>query len=183
MFKLISKIIFKALSKVIETNLKDAVKVTFFYENSCYSPFKANASDSGYDCFARINNPSGFEIIQPFSHKAIPLGFSYKFKEEFIEFMGVKLISAFSCRGRSGYALKNGITAHLGTLDNAYNKEVCVILYNNTSEPFYVNDMQKICQIIPELVIDYNISYKNVDSLEKNAEKLKSRDGFGSTGV
>ena len=53
-------------------------------------------------------------------------------------------------RPRSGLALKHGITLlnTPGTIDADYRGEIGIILVNLSSEPFTVNDGERICQMV-----------------------------------
>lgn len=54
------------------------------------------------------------------------------------------------CAPRSGLALKHGITLlnTPGTIDADYRGEIGIILINLSSEPFTVNDGERICQMV-----------------------------------
>lgn len=83
-------------------------------------------------------------------------------------------------RGRSGLALKNGITVlnSPGTIDEQYRGEVGVILFNTTDEPFEVNKYDRIAQLVVKPVTQAHII--EVDEL---TETSRGENGFGSTGV
>ncbi len=82
-------------------------------------------------------------------------------------------------RPRSGLALKNGVTVlnTPGTIDADYRGDVGVILINLGSEPFVVNDGERIAQMViakheqPELL--------EVEVLD---ETERGEGGFGHTG-
>lgn len=81
---------------------------------------------------------------------------------------------------RSGLALKKGITVPNapGLIDSDYRGDVCVILHNGGTEPFYVEDGDRIAQIIFTNFI--SPSFISVDELGYSD---RSRGGFGSTGI
>lgn len=83
-------------------------------------------------------------------------------------------------RPRSGLAIKHGLTLlnSPGTIDSDYRGEIKVILVNLSSEPFVVNNGERIAQLVLQKV--YQMDLKEVDELN---ETSRSSGGFGSTGV
>ena len=82
-------------------------------------------------------------------------------------------------RPRSGLAIKNGITClnAPGTIDADYRGEVKVILYNAGSEPFTVNNGDRIAQIV---VAPVTVGcFQKVNALTATE---RGAGGFGSTG-
>ena len=88
----------------------------------------------------------------------------------------------FECqvRPRSGLALKKGITVlnSPGTIDADYRGEVGVILVNLSSEPFMIEDGERIAQLV---------FAKAEQAVWEEVNELTTTDrgagGFGSTGV
>lgn len=76
---------------------------------------------------------------------------------------------------RSSYALK-GIFAEGGVIDSDYRGEICVLLYNSTSENYFVKKNDKVAQIIffkiPEIKIILSDEF---------SETKRGFGGFGST--
>ena len=82
-------------------------------------------------------------------------------------------------RPRSGLAIKNGITClnAPGTIDADYRGEVKVILYNAGSEPFTVNNGDRIAQIVvAPVTIGAFVPVSALSATERGS------GGFGSTG-
>ena len=82
-------------------------------------------------------------------------------------------------RPRSGMALKRGITVlnTPGTIDADYRGEIGVILVNLSTEPFTVNDGDRIAQLV---VARYEqATWEPVECLE---ETERGAGGFGHTG-
>jgi dUTP pyrophosphatase len=83
-------------------------------------------------------------------------------------------------RPRSGLALKYGITLlnTPGTIDADYRGEIGVILVNLSSDPFTINDGERICQMV---IAAYSraewMSVEVLDETERGAR------GFGHTGT
>ncbi|MAZ54610.1 MAG: dUTP diphosphatase [Flavobacteriales bacterium] len=83
-------------------------------------------------------------------------------------------------RPRSGLAFKKGITIlnSPGTIDADYRGEIGVLLVNLSSEPFVIEDGERIAQLVLA-------SHEQAQWLETEILKDSSRGqgGFGSTGT
>jgi len=108
--------------------------------------------------------------LNPLERKLIPTGI-------FLE-----IPAGFECqvRPRSGLAFKNGITVlnSPGTIDADYRGEVGVILINLSTEPFVVENGERIAQLVFSKV--EQIEFELVGAL---SETDRGTGGFGSTGV
>lgn len=82
-------------------------------------------------------------------------------------------------RPRSGLAYKNGITVlnSPGTIDADYRGEIGVILVNLSTEPFVIQNGERVAQLV--VAKHEQINWEKVDSLE---ESDRGTGGFGSTG-
>ena len=82
-------------------------------------------------------------------------------------------------RPRSGLALKHGITVlnTPGTIDADYRGNIGVILVNLSSEPFTINNGERIAQLV--VTKHERVEWKEVDEL---SETQRGAGGFGSTG-
>ena len=83
-------------------------------------------------------------------------------------------------RPRSGLAIKKGITVlnSPGTVDADYRGEVCVILVNLSSEPFVVNDGERIAQMV--IAKHETVEWTLVETLD---ETERGAGGFGHSGT
>ena len=83
-------------------------------------------------------------------------------------------------RPRSGLALKRGITVlnSPGTIDADYRGEVCVILINLSTEPFIIEDGERIAQMI--IARHEQAEWEQVEVLD---ETERGAGGFGHSGV
>ena len=83
-------------------------------------------------------------------------------------------------RPRSGLALKHGLTVlnSPGTIDADYRGEICVILANLSTEPFVVNDGERIAQMV--IARHEQAEWELTDEL---SETERGAGGFGHTGV
>jgi dUTP pyrophosphatase len=108
--------------------------------------------------------------LNPLERKLIPTGI-------FLE-----IPAGFECqvRPRSGLAFKNGITVlnSPGTIDADYRGEVGVLLINLSTEPFVVENGERIAQLVFSKV--EQIEFELVGTL---SETDRGTGGFGSTGV
>jgi dUTP pyrophosphatase len=86
---------------------------------------------------------------------------------------------------RSGLSLKYGIEVGAGVIDEDYQNEVMVILYNHSDKDFEVNKNDRIAQLIVEGVIYPNILLDvngKIESVKKICMETIRKGGFGSTG-
>lgn len=83
-------------------------------------------------------------------------------------------------RPRSGLAIKYGITVlnSPGTIDADYRGEICVILVNLSDEPFDINPMERIAQMV--ITRHEQGNFTIVSELD---DTTRGEGGFGHTGV
>lgn len=87
-----------------------------------------------------------------------------------------------SVRGRSGLALKDGITVwHVGTIDHGYQGEILVALWNASNEPRILKHGDRIAQLV---LGAYECAAYNevVEVPEFEVGSSRGVDGFGSSG-
>ena len=129
-------------------------------------PSYATELSAGMDIRANLTEPV---VLKPLECKLIPTGLYIALPEGYEAQM----------RPRSGLALKHGITLlnTPGTIDADYRGEIGVILVNLSSEPFTVNDGERICQMV---IATYSqIDWKPVEVLD---DTERGAGGFGHTG-
>jgi deoxyuridine 5''-triphosphate nucleotidohydrolase (dut) len=129
-------------------------------------PEYATPLSAGMDIRANLTEPIE---IKPLERKLIPTGLYVALPEGFEAQM----------RPRSGLAIKHGITLlnTPGTIDADYRGEIGVILVNLSSEPFIVNDGERICQMV---VAAYTrVEWQQTETLD---ETERGAGGFGHTG-
>lgn len=145
----------------------DIVKVKIINKSANPLPQYSTKSSAGMDL--RANLPESV-LLKPLERKLIPTGI-------FIE-----LPDGYECqiRPRSGLALKSGITVlnTPGTIDADYRGEIGIILVNLSSEPFVVNNGDRICQMV--VARHSTVEWESVEVLE---ESERSSGGFGHTGI
>jgi dUTP pyrophosphatase len=105
--------------------------------------------------------PGGRALIPTGIKMALPVGFEAQ------------------VRPRSGLALKYGITVlnTPGTIDSDYRGDVGVVLINHGTEPFVVNQGDRIAQLVISQITQ--AQFVPVDEL---SETNRGAGGFGSTG-
>ena len=82
-------------------------------------------------------------------------------------------------RPRSGLALKHGISIvnSPGTIDSDFRGEVGIVLINHGSEPYVVEALSRIAQIVLTRVEQFEI-----EEAESLTETSRGAGGYGSTG-
>lgn len=130
-------------------------------------PTRATEGSAGLDLYACIDEPV---TLNGGDTAIIPTGIS----------IGIDDIhyGAF-IHSRSGLAIKHGIGLlnSVGVIDSDYRGEICVGVINQIKEPYTIQPLERIAQMIikrvelPEII--------EVDSLD---ETERGSGGFGSTG-
>lgn len=95
-------------------------------------------------------------------------------------FVEIPLGYEIQVRPRSGLAYKFGITVlnSPGTIDADYRGEIGVLLVNLSSEPFVIEDGERVAQLV--LATHEQAQWQRVNKLE---ESDRGQGGFGSTGT
>lgn len=136
--------------------------------NKSLHPYPAYATplSAGMDVRANLAQPV---VLNPLERKLIPTGLYIALPEGYEAQM----------RPRSGLALKHGVTLlnTPGTIDADYRGEIGVILVNLSSEPFTVNDGERICQMV--VAPHSRVEWEPVATLD---DTLRGAGGFGHSG-
>lgn len=142
------------------------MKVQIINKSKHLLPAYATAQSAGVDLRANLSDPI---TLQPLERKLIPTGL----------FMALPAGYEAQVRPRSGLALKKGITVlnSPGTIDADYRGEVCVILINLSSEPFVVEDGERIAQMV--IARHEQAEWQEVEVLD---DTERGAGGFGHTG-
>ena len=129
-------------------------------------PHYATVSSAGLDLRANVTEPVE---LKPLERKLIPTGLYIALPEGY----------EAQIRPRSGLAIKYGITVlnTPGTIDADYRGEIGVILVNLSSQPFVINDGERICQMV--IASCMQAEWQPVESLDKTE---RGAGGFGHTG-
>ena len=129
-------------------------------------PEYKTSGSSGVDLKAFIKNKV---IIKPFKSTIIPTGLSIAIPEN----------CEVQIRPRSGLAANSSISIlnTPGTIDSDYRGEIKVIIYNHGNKEFFVNNGDRIAQMI--LMPVFKFKFEEVDILSRT---VRGSGGFGSTG-
>lgn len=102
-----------------------------------------------------------------------------------IPFQNHEFLLEAQIRPRSGLAFKKGITVlnSPGTIDQDFRGEIGVLLHNTSDFPFYINEGDRIAQLVFSYVPRFDVdSFDIVESFTEYKSE-RGKDGFGSTGV
>ncbi len=130
-------------------------------------PTYATEGASGMDLRAYTEDPI---VLQPMERKLIPTGL----------FVEIPRGYEGQVRARSGLAIKKGIglVNSIGTIDSDYRGELCVPLINFGSEPFEIENGDRIAQLV---IAKYEkVEVELTDELE---DTERGEGGFGHTGI
>jgi len=121
---------------------------------------------SGMDLMAFVKQPIK---LAPKNSCLVPTGLSVAFSNEY----------EIQIRPRSGLAAKNNISVlnTPGTIDSDYRGEIKIILFNNGTKDFIINNKDRVAQMI--LMPVNKIDFEEVQELP---DTLRGKGGFGSTG-
>lgn len=163
--------------------MSTTINVSVINKSSNELPKYAHKGDAGFDLRANVEeikndnylfnairfnattiilNPGGRVLIPTGLYMAIPEGYELQI------------------RPRSGLALNHGITVvnTPGTIDAIYRGNIGVILKNDGTEPFIIEQGDRIAQGVLNKVEEANLI--EVDSLD---ETDRSDSGYGKSGV
>ena len=143
------------------------IKVKVINHSNNELPQYATVMSAGMDLRAFTDSPI---TIMPGERKLVHSGINIQLPE------GYEL----QVRPRSGLALKHGITLTNapGTVDADYRGDVGAIVHNLGTEPFVVNNGDRICQIVAKEYV--KIEWEETDTLDSTD---RGEGGFNSTGV
>ena len=121
---------------------------------------------SGMDLIAFIKSSV---TIKPKTSFLVPTGLSIAFSKDY----------EVQIRPRSGLAAKNNISVlnTPGTIDSDYRGEIKVIVYNHGNNDFFINNGDRIAQMI--LMPIEKMELEETNDLPKT---IRGKGGFGSTG-
>jgi len=144
------------MAKVLIKKLDPAVKLP---------EYKTDGA-SGMDLTAFIKKTIN---VKPKTSSLIPTGLSVAFSEDY----------EIQIRPRSGLAAKNNISVlnTPGTIDSDYRGEIKIIIYNHGNEDFFINNGDRIAQMILTPVMKMELE----ETLDL-PETIRGLGGFGSTG-
>lgn len=144
------------------------MKIRVYNKSKHELPQYATPQSAGVDLKANIDNSI---TLTPGARVLIPTGL----------FLELPVGYEAQVRPRSGLAIKKGITVlnSPGTVDADYRGEIGVILINHGSEPFVINDGERIAQLV--IAKHERAEWDLVDSLESLTSTERADGGFGHT--
>ena len=148
-------------------NVQCSMKIKIVNRSHHALPQYATEQSAGVDLRANLESPIE---LRPMERRLIPTG------------LFISLPKGFEAqvRPRSGLALKRGITVlnTPGTIDADYRGEIGVILINLSTEPFIIEDGERIAQMI--IARHEQAEWEQVEVLD---ETERGAGGFGHSGV
>ena len=130
-------------------------------------PAYATAQSAGMDLRANLDAPI---VLQPLERRLIPTGI----------YIALPPGHEGQVRPRSGLATKHGITVinSPGTVDADYRGELRVSLVNLSSEPFTIENGERIAQLV--VARHESVEWVPAETLD---ETERGAGGWGSTGT
>lgn len=136
--------------------------------NDAVTPKYNYESDSGFDLHATEDI-----LVEPLGRVLVPTGLKFDIPKGF----------EIQVRPKSGLALKEGLTVlnTPGTVDEGYDGEVKVIIYNINGQSYQIKKGQKIAQaILCPVRAGWSVYLHEIVELN---QKERGNNGFGSTGI
>lgn len=146
--------------------MSDTIEIRVVNEGGQPLPAYATALSAGMDVRACLTEPM---TLAPGQRALVPTGLR----------VAIPAGYEMQLRPRSGLALKHGVTLlnSPGTIDADYRGPVGVIMINLGSEPFVINNGERICQVVVAPVTQ--AVWSLCDTLDDTA---RGDGGFGHTG-
>ena len=152
--------------------VKPKVKVNVVNKSTNPNPEFATDGASGFDLRADLGEDETITLGVG-EYTMVPTGLYFEIPEGF----------ELQVRPRSGLAAKHGVTVlnSPGTVDSDYRGEVKVILINHGTQPFVIENGERIAQgVIGGVMGKKMITFESVEEL---SDTERGEGGFGSTGV
>lgn len=129
-------------------------------------PAYQTSGSAGLDLCAAL--PEAVQLA-PGERRLIPTGLSFEIPEG----------HEGQVRPRSGLALKHGISIvnSPGTIDSDFRGEVGIVLINHGQEPYVVEPLSRIAQIVLA-----RVEQMQIEEAESLTETARGAGGYGSTG-
>ena len=142
------------------------MKIQVINKSKHQLPAYATELSAGMDIRANIAEPI---TLAPLQRCMVPTGLYISLPQGF----------EAQIRPRSGLAIKKGITVlnTPGTIDADYRGEICIILINLSSEPFVIEDGERVAQMV--IARHEQAQWEQVEILD---ETERGTGGFGHTG-
>lgn len=142
--------------------MKIPVKVKKLKENAIV-PKYAREGDAAMDLYSCEDY-----VVPPKKRQLVSTGISMELPEGYWS----------NIRGRSGLALKKGISILGGVIEHGYRGEYGVIVYNTGEEDFVISAGDRVAQLVIAPV-----ATAVVEVVEELSETTRGDGAFGSTGL
>lgn len=145
-------------------------KITLLVKRLCNDailPSYNYEGDSGFDLYSTIDL-----VIPPLERAIIPTGLAFNIPPN----------TEIQIRSKSGISSKEGVFVlnSPGTIDQSYNGEIKVILFNTSQNAFLVKKGNKIAQaVVAPVFCGSSTVFTEVNTIK---ETERGDKGFGSTG-
>lgn len=126
-------------------------------------PRYALPGDAGLDLYSVEDT-----VIGPGERFAVPTGLAIELPEGYVALVW----------GKSGIALRSGVTTFGGVIEHTYRGEYKIILYNSSAEPYHIKKGDKIAQLLIQPIVTAEIIEVN-----ELSETVRGAGGFGHTGT
>ena len=111
-----------------------------------------------------MSSPMGLSIMLPFTF-------------QLHGYAGIMMLLGIFCGSIYGGSISASLLNTPGTIDADYRGEIGIILVNLSSEPFTVNDGERICQMV--IAAHSHVDWELVETLD---DTERGAGGFGHTG-
>ena len=111
-----------------------------------------------------MSSPMGLSIMLPFTF-------------QLHGYAGIMMLLGIFCGSIYGGSISASLLNTPGTIDADYRGEIGIILVNLSSEPFTVNDGERICQMV--IAAHSHVDWESVETLD---DTERGAGGFGHTG-
>ena len=138
------------------------MKINVILDNDSKMPTKAHNTDAGFDLYAPCS-----VSIKPHNSAFVDTGVHFEIPEGYVGMV----------KSKSGLNRNCGINVE-GVIDAGYTGSVGLKLYNHSDSPVYIEEGNKITQIVFLPIPD--VQLVEVDSFEQTE---RGDGGFGSTGA
>ncbi len=126
-------------------------------------PNYALNGDAGLDLYSCIDTS-----LEQNQRMLIPTGIAIELPKEYVALIW----------GKSGLALKNGVSILGGVIDSNYRGEIGVVVLNNNYDDLVIKKGQKIAQMLIQ-----PIETPQIEEVNELNDTNRGENGFGSTGL
>lgn len=148
--------------------------IRFVNKSPHADPNYASAHDSGMDIRAWVSDDSKCVVLKPLERRMIHTGI----------YVELPYGTEIQVRPKSGRAIKEGLSIinAIGTVDNFYRGEVCVLCVNLSNSDITIKDGEKIAQMVLMPVYHESmVTLEKIDEVSKDTER--GDGGFGHNGL